>query len=202
MDPIFETNRRASSGSILSAVETVDKTTLLDGDFSESPFYFTKKDTQIRKQLVIVLQKDKAHIIDAWNEQIKEHSTKTPMTTDDLSVLMEGIREYLPEQNVMPLEKAISQVQDAHSSCANFADNLIGSLNKFRDAVNSILRNHKIRPHWMFHLDNLIRNAVKQSVDILAPESSPEAEANLDFLEAQAQVDPSQTGVKNVGSNE
>ena len=81
MDPIFETNRRASSGSILSAVETVDKTTLLDGDFSESPFYFTKKDTQIRKQLVIVLQKDKAHIIDAWNEQIKEHSTKTPMTT-------------------------------------------------------------------------------------------------------------------------
>ena len=82
MDPIFETSRRASSGSILSAtVETVDKTTLLDGDFSESPFYFTKKDTQIRKQLVIVLQKDKAHIIDAWNEQIKEHSTKTPMTT-------------------------------------------------------------------------------------------------------------------------
>ena len=51
---------------------------------------------------------------------------------DDLSVLMEGIREYLPEQNVMPLEKAISQVQDAHSSCANFADILVGALNKFR----------------------------------------------------------------------
>ena len=78
MDPIFENSRRASSGSILSAVETVDKN--LDPDFSESPFYFTKKDSQIRKQLVNVLQKDKAHIIEAWSSQIREHSTRTPMT--------------------------------------------------------------------------------------------------------------------------
>ena len=137
---------------------------------------------------------------------------------------MEGIREYLPEQNVMPLEKAISQVQDAHSSCANFADILVGALNKFRvkysyktfwillsyfldfnfqDAVNSMLRNHKIKPHWMFHLDSLIRNAVKQSVDILAPESSPETEANLDFLDvAPTDQVTASTGVKNVSSNE
>ena len=53
---------------------------LLEPDFSESPFYFTKKDTQIRKQLVNVLHKDKALIIDAWNLQIKEHSTKSPMS--------------------------------------------------------------------------------------------------------------------------
>ena len=71
-------SRRASSGSILSAVETVDKN--LDPDFSESPFYFTKKDTQIRKQLVNVLHKDKAHIIEAWIAQIKEHSTRSLMT--------------------------------------------------------------------------------------------------------------------------
>ena len=141
---------------------------------------------------------------------------------------MEGIREYLPEQNVMPLEKAISQVQDAHSSCANFADILVGALNKFRvkysyktfwillsyfldfnfqDAVNSMLRNHKIKPHWMFHLDSLIRNAVKQSVDILAPESSPETEANLDFLDVApsssvADQGGASNGVKNVSSNE
>ena len=58
---------------------------------------------------------------------------------DDLSVLMEGIREYLPDQNTIPLEKAISQVQDMHSSCANFADNLSGSLNKFR-VCNSLFK--------------------------------------------------------------
>ena len=61
-----------------------------------------------------------------------------------------------------------------------------------------MLRNHKIKPHYMFHLDSLIRNAVKQSVNILTPESF-DTEANLDFLDADQSCSG---GVKNVSSNE
>ena len=64
-----------------------------------------------------------------------------------------------------------------------------------------MLRNHKIKPHYMFHLDSLIRNAVKQSVDILAPENFEMAEANLDFLDADQSCSVS-VGVKHVSSNE
>ena len=46
---------------------------------------------------------------------------------------MEGIRDYLPEQNVTPLDKAITQVQSEHSSdAANFADILSLALYKFQ----------------------------------------------------------------------
>ena len=46
----------------------------------------------------------------------------------------------------------------------------------------SILKRHKIKPHWMFALDSLVRNAVQQSVNVLIPE--PEVgESAVDHLE-------------------
>uniref|UniRef100_A0A8D0HPV0 mitogen-activated protein kinase kinase kinase n=1 Tax=Sphenodon punctatus TaxID=8508 RepID=A0A8D0HPV0_SPHPU len=37
-------------------------------------------------------------------------------------------------------------------------------------SVNKVLRNHLIRPHWMFAMDNIIRRAVQAAVTILIPE--------------------------------
>jgi hypothetical protein len=106
---------------------------LTEPDFSETSdrFYLLKKDSQRRAFVVRVLKVDKSLIIDSWHRIIAKPDS---LTKDHLNILMEGIRDYLPDPaNVVPLQSAISQVQSEHSSGAsNFADMLSLALYKFQ----------------------------------------------------------------------
>lgn len=52
---------------------------------------------------------------------------------------------------------------------ATAMDHLQYALYKFQDAVITVLRGGSIKPHWVFALDNLLRNAVHVSLMILSP---------------------------------
>uniref|UniRef100_A0A671SZF2 mitogen-activated protein kinase kinase kinase n=1 Tax=Sinocyclocheilus anshuiensis TaxID=1608454 RepID=A0A671SZF2_9TELE len=56
----------------------------------------------------------------------------------------------------------------------------------FQDAVKKVLRKQQIKPHWMFALDNLLRQAVQDAITVLLPGNKEELCINQNSEEGHA----------------
>ncbi|KAI8129196.1 Mitogen-activated protein kinase kinase kinase 15 [Lucilia cuprina] len=173
--PSFSMERRNSSGTLLSPEIEVSTPSLRTGASSETSetndFYHLKKESQRRTTLSKVLTTDESKICDLWLEKLHdEHSNIVAITKNELQKLLHGIREYIMNEKEKHLEACINSLKEELSYDAAALDHLHLALYSFQDAVISVLRLHSIKPHWMFALDNLVKQAVQACVMILSPE--------------------------------
>lgn len=84
-------------------------------------------------------------------------------------MLIQGIRDFLPEQNKDPIRSAMHTLKEDLEFDGNAINQLQLALYLFQESVNNVLRLHSIKPHWMFALDNLIRSAVQVAITVLSP---------------------------------
>ncbi|XP_034934270.1 mitogen-activated protein kinase kinase kinase 15 isoform X2 [Chelonus insularis] len=162
--------RRSSSGGLLSPeIELNGQTGQKSGEEQEG-FYLLKKDSQRRMTLTKVLSHDEATICEVWMRNIHHDGGQTILGMTHLELLMRGLRDYISDRNQEKIIDAFRTLKQELGFDSVTINHLHLAIYLFQTAVNEVLRMHNIKPHWMFALDNLVRNAVQTAITVLSPE--------------------------------
>ncbi|XP_058498666.1 mitogen-activated protein kinase kinase kinase 15 isoform X1 [Solea solea] len=136
----------------------------------DSGLFMLKKDSERRAILYKVLNDDQEKVISNLKENHIQGSEELLLSLDHIKQIICILRDFIhsPERRVMAA--TISKLKldlDFDSTSINQIQLVLFG---FQDSVNKVLRNHHIKPHWMFAMDNIIRRAVQAAITILIPE--------------------------------
>ncbi|KAK6633749.1 hypothetical protein RUM44_004356 [Polyplax serrata] len=162
-------NRRTSAGAYTLG-EGDTRTGTTQTEVEQDGFYLLKKDSQRRMTLSRVLMQDEVKICDDWMTQIGHEIGPTNLTYAHLQSLLRGLKEYIADLNRQPIENIIRNVKEELEFDCEALNQLHLAIYLLQDSINKVLRSHSIKPHWMFALDNLVRDAVQTAVTVLLPE--------------------------------
>ncbi|KAI5133377.1 Mitogen-Activated Protein Kinase Kinase Kinase 15 [Manis pentadactyla] len=135
------------------------------------------KDSEHRAILYKILSEEQNQVASNLQECLAQSSEDLYLSVGHIKQIIGILRDFIrsPEHRVMA--SAISKLKVDLDFDSSFIRQIHLVLFGFQDAVNKILRNHLIRPHWMFAMDNIIHQAVQAAVTIL-------------ILELQAHLEP------------
>ncbi|XP_033608100.1 mitogen-activated protein kinase kinase kinase 15 isoform X1 [Cryptotermes secundus] len=202
--------RRSSSGGLLSPEVDLSPgakgpggAPVLGEAAEHDGFYLLKKDSQRRMTLSRVLSQDEHKICEVWMKNIHRDVGETVLTMSHLEIVMRGMKDYISDQNREVIESAIHTLKEELDFDAAAISQLHFAIYLFQESVNVVLRLHSIKPHWMFALDNLVRNAVQAAITVLSPELGAHlgGQDHPDGPTGEPAEEDSKSGVSTVNSN-
>ncbi|KAG1928858.1 mitogen-activated protein kinase kinase kinase [Pimephales promelas] len=139
----------------------------------DSGFFMLRKDSERRATLHRILIEDREKIVLHLLEALTQGSEETKLKHQHISMLVASLGEFVRMADRKIIASTLSQLKLELDFDSTAISQLQVALFSFQDAVNKVLRNHNIKPHWMFALDNIIRKAVQTAIVILVPELRP-----------------------------
>uniref|UniRef100_A0A3P8Y906 mitogen-activated protein kinase kinase kinase n=1 Tax=Esox lucius TaxID=8010 RepID=A0A3P8Y906_ESOLU len=183
-DVFFQKSKRSGSENLLKPPSNNYLSVPDEGSVSEdrsspaSPedkdggLFLLKKDSERRAILYKVCVDGYCQCVrnDILKKGLFKGSEELQLSVDHIKQIICILRDFIhsPERRVMAT--TISNLKldlDFDSTSINQIQLVLFG---FQDSVNKVLRNHHIKPHWMFAMDNIIRRAVQAAVTILIPE--------------------------------
>uniref|UniRef100_A0A8D3ED98 mitogen-activated protein kinase kinase kinase n=1 Tax=Scophthalmus maximus TaxID=52904 RepID=A0A8D3ED98_SCOMX len=138
-------------------------------DEKDSGFFMLRKDSERRATLHHILTEDRDKVVANLMEALTQGSEETKLKPQHISTLVVSLADFVRMADRKIIANTLSQLKLELDFDSTAISQLQVVLFGFQDAVNKVLRNHNIKPHWMFALDNIIRKAVQTAITILVP---------------------------------
>ncbi|KAJ0061031.1 hypothetical protein NL108_004745, partial [Boleophthalmus pectinirostris] len=142
-------------------------------DEKDSGFFLLRKDSERRATLHRILTEDQDKVVANLMDALTQGSEETKLKPQNISTLVSSLADFVRMADRKIIASTLSQLKLELDFDSTAISQLQVVLFGFQDAVNKVLRNHNIKPHWMFALDNIIRKAVQTAITILVPELRP-----------------------------
>ncbi|NWS68834.1 M3K15 kinase, partial [Crotophaga sulcirostris] len=151
-----------------------DRSTSPSLEDKDSGLFLLRKDSERRAILYKILKEEQNEVASNLQDCIAQSSEELQLSVAHIKQIIGILRDFIrsPEQRVMA--STISKLKMDLDFDSTSINQIHLVLFGFQDAVNKVLRNHLIRPHWMFAMDNIIRRAVQAAVTILIPAHNEE----------------------------
>uniref|UniRef100_A0A671SZC6 mitogen-activated protein kinase kinase kinase n=1 Tax=Sinocyclocheilus anshuiensis TaxID=1608454 RepID=A0A671SZC6_9TELE len=172
--PAFKGNDMAESPPSSSGFLAVpdepqaDMTTSPAGSGENLGLFMLRKDSERRDTLHRILTEYISLVVLNIQEMLPQ-AEEPCITSDHISELIGCLRENIRSPDRRQLTNSLLTLRSSLLNSSVPLSSLQAVLFSFQDAVKKVLRKQQIKPHWMFALDNLLRQAVQDAITVLLP---------------------------------
>ncbi|XP_026512926.1 mitogen-activated protein kinase kinase kinase 6 [Terrapene carolina triunguis] len=146
-------------------------------DCSSSPapeesggMFLLKKDSERRATLHQILTEEQPSIVAALEEAQSQSWDGGRLSSEHIAQLVSCLKSYIRSPSRRQLSQDLLGLQAPLQAEGLSLRHVQVPLFSFQDTVKQLLRQHQIKPHWMFALDNLMGQAVQAAFTILVTE--------------------------------
>ncbi|KAM4600477.1 mitogen-activated protein kinase kinase kinase 5 isoform 2-T2 [Polymixia lowei] len=143
--------------------------------------FLLRKDSERRATLHRVLTEYINPVVCNIQETLPQHGGGLSLTAEHISELIGCLRENIRSPDRKQLTSSLLDLRSTLLATAVPLNSLQAVLFSFQDAVKKVLRQEQVKPHWMFALDNLLRQAVQDAITVLLPELKIQLQSSFEI---------------------
>ncbi|KAL7394286.1 hypothetical protein ABVT39_023678 [Epinephelus coioides] len=143
--------------------------------------FMLRKDSERRATLHRVLTDYISNVVFNIQESVPQHGEGSSLTAEHITELISCLRENIRSPDKKQLTSSLLELRAKMVTAAVSMNSLQAVLFSFQDAVKKVLRQQQVKPHWMFALDNLLRQAVQDALTVLLPELKLQLQSSFEI---------------------